>query len=183
MMETNKIIITKIFICAIVALFIFSGCRRDIMCTDNRADIAQQCESFPRLLNIENIYDMTLTIHYICPTILTRTALSAERLISMEHANRIVVYGSNLVNYVCHLNKINTHILVPVSDESRLNARLVYVFETAEEGRVLMVAAGLNNSVFVNGSEYEFTYVLFDAIKPFMPEESLNTLNLFFRSE
>ena len=135
--------------------------------------------NFSRLLETGSFENLTLTIYYINPLIITRIPISADSLIHMEEANKIVVHGNMLSEHINLLKKLNVDILIPVEQESILNARLVYTFEWNDDN-MLIVAMGINDSVFVNGFEVQFNAVFADIIKPFLTEDSLEKLAIFF---
>lgn len=172
-MITSKKIFLMVILCMLLVLTIFSGCGGDSMRERNVENNASP------LLDMDNLYNMTLTIHYIYTDILTSHPFSAECVIDLERYV-IVVQGNELVEYADYLKKLNTDILIPAESEGNLHARLVYVFETEEDGRILMVAVGMNLCVQVNGVNYKSNDAFFDAIRPFMTEDALHVLRFFF---
>jgi len=122
-------------------------------------------------LGHKNVHELILTIYYMNPSALTVIPLSVDDLIRNSEY-RIVVSGSILRDYIDLLNRLGNTVLVPVEQESYLNTRLYYVFETEQNGKIFDVAmwGGENNSIFVNEVEVEGTAIFYDVIKPFLPE-------------
>ena len=174
-MGIRKCIILKVFILS-VALFILTGCGGTAM------NVRNTVNNFSRLLEVGNLENLTLTIHYVEPHFITRIPLSADSLIRMAEANKVVVHGNMLIEHIDLLKQLNVDILIPVEQGSSLNARLVYTLEWGNDN-MLIVAMGINDSVFVNEFEVEFNYVFSDIIRPFLAEESLEKLAIFFRQD
>ena len=172
-MGTKKYIISISL--TITALIIFFLIIRESNLNQTRGAI----NTFTRLIETGNINELTLTIYYTHPLILS-TAMSVNRVIDRGSENKIVVHGYNLNEYIDQLKQLNSSQLRPVRQSSILNARLVYVFETAEDGRFLTIAAGIHDSIFVNDLEVEFNAVFMDIIRPFLNEDALETLAIFF---
>ena len=135
--------------------------------------------TFTRLIETGNINELTLTIYYIEPLIFTIIPLDASHLIN-SNSNIVVVHGYSLKEYIDLLKQLNTSLLRPVRQSSNLHARLVYVFETANDGPIITVAAGLGDSIFLNGLVVEFNTIFLDVIRPFLNEDALETLAIFF---
>ena len=77
--------------------------------------------------------------------------------------------------------RIDTVTLVPVRNESRIRARVYYVFETNRGDKVFDVAMwGRNNSVFINGVEFEWDDVFYDIIRPHLPLRAVEVMDRHF---
>lgn len=123
--------------------------------------------------------DLTLTIYYINPFILTRYPLSVDNLINFEGVKKIVVSGSSLEEHMDLFGQINKDDLVPVKNKSRLDARFYYIIETVSEGKILDVCMwGNDNSIFVNGLEVKWNDIFYNVVIPFLPEEAVEEFDL-----
>ncbi|AIQ54616.1 hypothetical protein [Paenibacillus sp. FSL R7-0331] len=121
----------------------------------------------------EDINDISLTIYYLNPFILTRYPLSAEDLISFTDVQKIVIRGGDLEEPMDLLKQINDD-LESVKKKSRVNARIYYVFESKKNGKLFDVAMwGRDSSVFVNGVEVKGNDIFYDVIKTFLPEDTV----------
>jgi len=159
-MSMQKIIIAIIVTIAIIAgiaVIIYRKCGQNLI---NFSEIAEN----------DNWDELSLTIYYLSPGTLTLFPIGAELLADAWHEQRIVVYGNDLREHADLLLQLDTVKLIPVAEESRINARIYYVFET-KGGRAFRVAMwGAGQSLFVNGREVEEHSLLYDVLIPFLPE-------------
>ena len=170
-MNLKKVTISYLVLLAII----LTGCSKDMR-------PAKELEKYTKIIEDENFDKLSLTIYYINPTILTRAPLSVDQLIKYNNVNKIVISGSELKEHIDLLKQINKDVIIQVKKNTRLNARLYYVFET-EEGKVLDVAMwGDDNSVFVNGFEVKWNDVFLDIIKPFLTQEAKDDLKSYFEN-
>ena len=122
--------------------------------------------------------DLSLTIYYVSPYILTRHPWRIEDLVKATDVKKITIDSEELAPYLELLRKLDASALQPVNEETYLNARLYYVFET-DDGKLLEVAInGWSGNAFVNGVEIEPSSVLYDIIIPFLSEEDRNVLGI-----
>ena len=69
--------------------------------------------------------------------------------------------------------------LIPVWKKSYLNARIYYVFETGEQGKILDVAMwGDNANIFVNEIEIKENDIFYDVLITFLPEDLIEAHKL-----
>jgi hypothetical protein len=121
--------------------------------------------------------ELTLTIYYVSPNILTLIPLSVDGLITWEDAYKAVINGIQLEDHIDQLRKISNADLMPVENKSYVNARLYYVFETKTHRKVYDVCMwGAGNSIFVNGIEVQSNDIFYDVVKPFLPEDAVTKL-------
>lgn len=129
--------------------------------------------------------DITLTIYYMSPDIYTFHPLSAEDLIeSVEKTKnpssekKIVIEYDVLSTHVDLLKKLNASVLQPYEEEPYMNARLYYVIETGDSGKLLEVVGNqFSGPAFVNGVPVVQDSVIFEVVAPFLTEEDRNTLS------
>ena len=170
--------VLRCLILTLIAISFLTGCRA------NDTQLQKGLETFSQILKKENLSTLQLKIYYIDPSILTRTPLSVEDLISSSIAYEIVVESEQLNDHIEILNQINADRLIPVKHKSYLHARLCCIFETEGNERVLSIAVGGDNgSVFVNDVEVEKNDLFRNIIKPFVTEDVLNDLEYIFRGE
>lgn len=121
--------------------------------------------------------NLRLTIYYIDPSVLTRVSISTDNLINFPGVKKIVVECEELKQHLERLKKLDASILQPVKEESYINARLHYVFETKKSGKILEVTISqIHGSVFINGIEVEDNPIFYELIDPFLTEEDRNIL-------
>ncbi|MCL2152521.1 MAG: hypothetical protein FWH57_06115 [Oscillospiraceae bacterium] len=171
-MNTRKTIIQ---ILLVLTAAIFVSCGGDNMRPE------KTLKDFPKLIETEMFDGLSLTIHYISPSILTRAPLSVEGLINHSAVHKIVIDGNSLKEHIDLLKQINADALKPVKHKSHLDARLCYVFETDKDGMILdVVIGGDDNSIFVNGLEVKNNDVFYDVIRPFLAEDTAKELEVYF---
>jgi len=124
--------------------------------------------------------NLNLTIYYLSPFILTRAPVSVDDLIHRYEDHKIVINCNHLEEHAELFDQIINADLVPVAQETYLNARIYYVFKTKKDKTVLSVAMwGSNNSMFVNGIEIKRNDVFCDIIIPFLPEDAVKNLERY----
>jgi len=124
----------------------------------------------------EKIENVTLTIYYTQPGLLTDIPLNIENLLRLKSTNKVTVRGTELGEHINFFNKINEETLMCVRKKSKcLDARLYYVFENMEKQKLYEVAmwgvGGEKNSMFVNGVEVKEASILYEVIMPFLPQD------------
>lgn len=125
----------------------------------------------------ENINDISLSIYYLNPLILTRYPLSAEDLISFTDVSKIVINGNDFKEQFELFKKINDDLLIPVKKKSRLDARIYYVLDSKKNGRLFDVTMwGRDNSVFVNEVEVKGNDIFYNVIQPFLLEDGVKEM-------
>jgi len=153
----------------------------------------------PDDLIITAFNDLTLTIYYLSPFSNTRIPVSIDMLIYGSTENRellgekndlsglydakFVVKRRKLMNHPDLLTQINNAVLVPASNGSYISARLYYKIESERDGKILEVFMwnATENSIFVNGVEYEDNPFFVDIIRPFLSESVLKELDYHLR--
>ncbi len=141
-------------------------------CGGDNVRLEKALNNFSKLVEEKNLGNLTLTIYFINPYILTRVALSVDDLINFRDVQIIIINGSELEEHVDLLWQINKGNTIPVKNKSHVNARIYYVFEVAEEGKILDVSMwGGGRNIFVNGVEVKENSVFYDIIMPFLPAE------------
>jgi len=136
-----------------------------------------------KLTEAEDFDDISLTIYYLSVYVETRTPLSVDDLIEF-HSGKIVVDGSDVEEHIDLFKQISKDDLIPVKKTSRVDARVYYVFESEKEGKLFDVAMwSYKSNVFINGVEFEENRIFFDAIIPFLTEDSKKDLAIHLISE
>jgi hypothetical protein len=170
-MKTKKYIIVGFIVFLIFITTLLTSCWKD------NVDSKKQSLNFSDLINNENIDDISLTIYFINPFILTRHPWSAEEIIRSREEQKIVINGNDLEEHIDLFKQINNDDLIPVKKKSYLDARLYYVFESKKNGKLFDVAMwGSDNSIFVNGFEVKENEIFYDVIKPFLPIDAVKEL-------
>ncbi len=141
--------------------------------------LKRSLNTFSKLIENGKLNDLSLTIYYIEPDAFTNYPLSVEDLIKYNDG-KIVVEGSSLEEHVNLLKQIKNYVIIPVEHESRINARIYYVFETKKKCKIFDVSMwGSNNTIFVNGIEVKENDIFYDVIIPFLPEDVAKELEGF----
>ena len=159
----------------VIAVLALSGCRAQ------PAPLQDALADYEKVLKTDGLDGLRLSVYYIYPSILTRSPLTEEQLLSFESVQKFEVDNAQLLQHIELLKTINAEELTPVSNPSALNARLCCIFESDYAGQVLQLTLGGEaNSIFVNGVEAENCELLHDLLAAFAPEEVLHVLNGYF---
>ena len=173
-MNLQKRIILGIFILLLLASTVFAGCGGK----DMRA--VKALDDLLKIIEEHNFDDLSLTIYYNDPLLLTSFPLSVDDLINFFDVKKIVINGSDLEEHIASFKQISEDDLVPVKSNSRINARFYYVFETGAGEKIFDVAMwGSDSSVFINGLEVNGNDLFFDIIIPFLPEDAVKDLAVY----
>ena len=143
---------------------------------------------FSAIIGNESIKNITLTIYYTNPKLLTDIPISVEDLIILNDTNKIVVDGEELEKHIKLFYQISNDTVESVKkNSSYLDARLYYVLESKKNGKLFDVAMwggdGEINSMFVNGIEVKEAPILYDVIMPFLPQNTAKKWDEFARTQ
>ena len=132
--------------------------------------------SFSRLIEQGRIGDLSLTVYY--SFVFTIMPLSVDMLVNASYpTQKVVVGGDELEGHADLFKQISSAALIPVENESRIDARVYYVFKTKHNRKIFDVAMwGADYSIYVNGLEVKSDDVFYDMIIPFAPEELVRWL-------
>jgi len=167
-MNAKKRIILAFLVLLLVAvaiLFRFGGnCMRS----------TRVLHKYSRIIEQVDVNDLSLTIYYMSPWILTTFPLSVDGLINHSITEKTIVSGSDLKEHFDLFKQINNDVLIPVRRRSPyLNVRLYYVLECRINGRLLdVVMWSSEENIIVNGVEVKEHYIFYDIIIPFLPESA-----------
>lgn len=144
---------------------------------DRSAQLNAVLQDYERIVNGELPEDIRLTIYCMEANLATRIPLSVEDVIRL-HKYKTVVDAEKLIANQTALQKLSSAKLHPLQGDYYLNARVYYVFDIGETGKILEVAMwcyddgpGYGYGVFVNGIAVRECPVLFELIEPFLTEE------------
>ena len=174
-MDAKKYIIAGFLILTLLAvtvLSIFGG---------NHMQSKKALNTFSKLIESGNLDKLSLTIYYTSPFILTRQPLSVDDLIGFSDVKKGVIKGSDLEEHINLLNHMVNADLISVKNKSYLDARIYYVFETEEEGKIFDVAIGVSDSksIIFNGVKVKGNDIFYDVIIPFLPEDAVKELEVY----
>lgn len=148
-------------------------------CKNQSAPLQEALNDYSKMVGGDLLEDLSLTIYYIDPELLTRIPVSTEDLMTFRGVKIIVVESEKLENHLEQLRKLDASMLQPVQEESYINARLYYVFEAGDSDKILeVVISEIHGSVFVNGVEVEDNPVFYDLILPFLEDEDREILGI-----
>ena len=129
--------------------------------------------NFTELIKDGNFEDLNLTIYYFSPTLFTFLPTSTEQLLGEKYQYRIVVRGEILREHADLLKQLDSVELVSVEEESRMDARIYYVFENEKNGETFSVAMWTSEgSIQVNGIAVAEEPVFYDVLVHFLPYQS-----------
>jgi len=137
-------------------------------------------------------YDgLSLTIYYLSPFAESVAPLEINELIygnnPPKKKNEILgLYDYRITSLGGYenfeiLKQLANIDLVPIKNESRINARIYYVFENEKGQKICDVGMWgyPNNSVYFNGLEVEWNDVFSEVIIPCLPEKAAKQLELY----
>ena len=151
---------------------VLTGCGSDNMRPE------KELKTFAEIIEKGNLDNLSLTIYYIDPTILTRYPLSVDNLMNYSGVNKIVIEGKDLEEHISVFKNVTNTALQSVREKSYIDARIYYVFETEESRTVFdVIMWGANNSMFIDGLEIKETDAFCDVMIPFLPEEITAHIN------
>ena len=160
-------------ICVIVTIVLLTGC------FSNSAKLRWELYDYEEMMQGDIPKDLRLTIYYMSPKILTRFPLNTDQMVSFRETKSIVVSSEKLALYLPVLKNLKHSVLQPVEEETYLNARLYYVFETGNSNKILEIAISyIHSNVFVNGIEVKDNPIFYEIIDPFLTEDAHSTLGI-----
>lgn len=136
------------------------------------------CINLNSLLTHENPNDMTLSIYYMNPYILTDIPMNINSLKEVC-THKIIIDGSSFKDHLTSL-KTDYIYLNKTIINSYLNCRVYYVFESKTKGKLLDVAMWTSGgNMLVNGQEVKSSDIFYNIIMPFLPEEAARDLQKY----
>jgi len=195
-MNIKNSIILKLLALLLIPITLFSGCDK------RKAQLQQTFDTYSSMLEEGRVDELKLKIYYISEEVFFCAPLSVDKLIHSSYTQMIVVEGEELKSHIDLLKDLKAEALTPVREESYLDARLCYIFETMDGEKVLEVASygatdnymdalsenitsgnenltGMRLNVFVNGIAVEHNDILYEVIKPFCSEELWQNITSF----
>ena len=177
-MTHTKNIIPVLLAVTLLALIILTCCGGD---NTRSKDVMN---SLAKVTERKNFDDLSLTIYYIDPLILTRAPLSVDRLINFRSVKIIIINGNDMKEQISLFKQINKDDLIPADDISLIDARFYYVFESAKDGKLFEVAMwGEDYSIFVNEQEVRENDIFYNVIIPFLSEDAKTVLEAYLGRE
>lgn len=162
----------------VIAVLALSGCRVQ------PAPLQDALADYEKVLKTDGLDGLRLSVYYIDPSILTRSPLTEEQLLSFESVQKFEVDNAQLLQHIELLKTINAEEMTPVSNTSVLDARLCCIFESDRAGQILrLTLGGKDNSIFVNEVEVENCELLRDLLAAFASEETMRVLVHYFDKE
>jgi len=182
-MSLKKIIILSVIIFILIAIIIL------IMLGCSNMPPEKALNKFLKQIEKGNIDDISLTIYYLNPNILTFLALDVNGLIDYAQTEKFVIDGVQLTEEAEHIDlfkQIGSVTLVPyVHEDSLLNARIYYVFKNKNSKifDVTMWGGWDEISIYINGKEFKMNDIFIDIIISFLPEYAAENLEKFKQHE
>ena len=168
-------IVFACFICVVILLALLTDFDR------NDRQLQAEFDEFSKILQQDTEEELSLTIYYIDPSILTRFPLKIEDLVQCSDVQKIYVNSEQLTACWDVLKQLNAENITRVKEPSYLDARMCYIFETERNGKVLEVAFGGNNqSVFINGIEVYNNHIFRDILELYVTESTMEQLECLF---
>lgn len=142
-------------------------------CTNTSIQLQDALENYSKMVQGDMPEDLCLTIYYVDPQLLTRYPWSVDTLINCDMTQKIVIERGEILSNIDAFKKINWSVLTPTKNDPRINARLYYVIESGEHGKLLeVVISEVRGNVVVNRIEIENNALFYELIWPFLPEDA-----------
>ncbi len=167
----------------ILGLFIFISVTALTSCGGGATRAETALKNFSKEIERGNLDNLRLRIYYMNPNILTFMPVSVEDLITAEEDDRVqkfVIDGNSLEEHIGLLKQVGNITLTQVKEESYINARIYYVFETNKGKKIFDVTMwgyveGMGvvdeKCIYINGFAFEENDIFYDLILPFLPED------------
>ena len=138
--------------------------------------------SFLEYIDQAKLENLKLTIYYKSLFIFTHTPLTDNELIREDYEYKMTINGHRLKEYISLFDRIKSTTLIHVENNTYLNSRLYYQFETEKGQKVLTVSMWDKfNSIFVNGIEYNENEQFCNIIMPFLPKDAAQELSEYLQ--
>jgi len=143
-------------------------------CGEMKMRLEKDIYDFVEFIGRDDIDGLSLTIYYCNPNMFTWCPISLDQLINYAHDIIIVINSGELAKHIDLFKLVGSTDLVLVRKNTRIDARVYYVFEIENQGKLLDVAMwGKNGSYFINGVEIKENRLFYDIIRPFLPEDAV----------
>lgn len=138
--------------------------------------------NFSKLIENENINDISLTIYYLSPDALMLYPVSSVEDLIQCCDRKIVINGSSLEGHIDLFKQIsNDDLKMVMRKSSDLDLRIYYLLESRKNGKLFDVAmwGEKGDSIFVNEFEVKENDIFYDVIIPFLSEDEVKGLENF----
>jgi len=184
-MKRIILIIVAVVLLLSAALVIFNWSAALVKFNRDKSQLKNDLDRYNRILDKDLPEDLTLTIYWVWGTIDTTTPISIENLVSIGygiHQKTFVISSEEIAEHLGSMKQLNSSTIQASNAEHYVDARLYYVLET--RGTQILTVS-LNNycsddenaSVYLNGIKIKPNPALFEAIRPFLPEEDREILD------
>jgi hypothetical protein len=137
-------------------------------------------KNFVEEIEIGNLAEYSLTIYYLSPYAFTLYPISVDDLINRNHEYKILIDGEELEKKIDLFVQMDKGALIPVEQESRINARIHYVFSNTNAQKAFNVSMwGEDESIFINGFEMKENPIFYDIIMPFLNEDIMTEFGMY----
>ena len=168
-----------------------------VSCGGNDMSPEKAFDQFSKQIENGRVKELTLTIYYINPSVLTPLPWSIDFFVygssSVENpkgkkddANgaydqKFVIDGNQLEEHSDLLKKISSDVLVPTEQKSYVDVRIYYMFEKNNR-KIFDVAMWGGDNIFVNGIEVEENEIFYAIIMPFLSKDAAKALETFLEN-
>ncbi len=129
-----------------------------------------------RIIKRGEVSDISMTIHYLSPSLLTYAPITIEMLLSGDSDKlKTVISVGDLSEHTELFERLSETALIPYewTHEVYEDVRLVYVLESTKNGKLLEVAWGGSGLTYVNGFPAKEQYAFLDVVIPFLPDDDV----------
>lgn len=161
----------KIVLLFIILLILLSSIIAFISFSEKNMKPEKALKKFTREIEKGSLKNMSLEIYYFKSLTFTPYTFTSKDLINGLNVTKVIINGNELEKNIEVLRQISEDSLIPLEQNSLIDARIYYVFKNKRGRKIFDVTMwGSNDSIFVNEYEFEGTDIFYDILMPFLPE-------------
>jgi len=168
-----------LIIFALLFMIILSGCG------GSNVETKRIFTDFSRLIEDRDYENLRLTIYFRNPLLFPpRSSVNVERLIELYPGStrKFIVEGNALVEHSYLLHQLsNVDMILPECETLPRDVRIYYFIENMITGKMfeVVIQGCRTDPMFVNGVEIEWNEIFYDVIIPFLPEDAVESVEVF----
>jgi hypothetical protein len=122
--------------------------------------------------------NLHLTIYYLDPSKLTLLPVGIDSIVDGGYDFKFSIDDTSLSEQNELFGQLKNTSLELVEQESRIDARIYYIFEDKKDRKILDICMwGDNDSIYINGVEYQWDVVFYNIIRPFFTDDLMEYMD------
>ena len=155
----------KMYRCCILILVIILLCS----CGGKEMRAKKEIDNLLAQIDRGNLH---LTIYYFDPAKFTLLPVSIDSIVNGGCDYKCSIDDTSLSEQNELFGQLKNASLALVEQESRVDARIYYIFEDNKDRKILDICMwGDNDSIYINGVEYQWDVVFYNIIRPFLTDD------------